>query len=364
MRDRLISWLRHVLIAANIFAAIALLGSYTSVYIGPRQFWPSYFLGLGYPYLFLVNCLFALLWMIWRWPWALISGLVIVLGLVPLSRFLSVPYYSNSSTDDIRVMTFNVKRFYPADHAKSDQVGKEYLHDIMIEHQPKILCIQENSLSKQIRTRQAARMRQEVGLDYHHYRGGGLAIYSAFPIIESGTIDIANNWTNGLIWADLVLEQDTIRVMNMHLASIALGTEHEELVNEVLDDEIEAASPRNRKDRVRNIARKLRRASYKRQDQAEALGRIIDSSPHPVLLCGDLNDTPHSYAYGQINRRLDDAWPSRGAGIGATHIGRIPMLRIDYIFGSKRIDFGDAGVVSGSTSDHAPLVATFSLAAE
>ncbi len=363
MLDRLVKWLKITCIVVNVLAAILLLASYTSVYIGPREFWPSYFLGLGYPYLLISNACFILLWMIWRWPWALISGFVILIGIIPLSKFFSMPYAGSSGDNDIRVMTFNVKRFYPGEHTRADQVNKEYLHDMMIEQKPKILFIQENSLSKQIRASQAERLRREIGLEYNHYRGGGLAIYSAFPIIESGTLNIAQNWTNGLIWADIILPQDTIRAMNIHLASIALGSEHEELVTEMLDQGNET-SPTNKLDRVRNIARKLRYASYKRQDQAEALGRVIDSSPHPVLLCGDLNDTPHSYAYGLLKQRLSDAWPSRGAGIGSTYIGRIPMLRIDYIFGSKRIDFGDAGVVSHSTSDHAPLVATFSLRAE
>ena len=55
-------------------------------------------------------------------------------------------------------------------------------------------------------------------------------------------------------------------------------------------------------------------------------------SPHPLLVVGDLNDTPHTYVYSVISKGLQDAFVQKGRGLGITYAGRIPALRIDYIF--------------------------------
>ena len=34
----------------------------------------------------------------------------------------------------------------------------------------------------------------------------------------------------------------------------------------------------------------------------------IDQSPYPVIVCGDLNDVPNSYAYNHIGRGLRNAF--------------------------------------------------------
>ena len=49
-----------------------------------------------------------------------------------------------------------------------------------------------------------------------------------------------------------------------------------------------------------------------------------------VILCGDFNDTPLSYAYNTISTNLKDAFKESGQGIGQSFV-KLPALRIDYI---------------------------------
>ena len=54
------------------------------------------------------------------------------------------------------------------------------------------------------------------------------------------------------------------------------------------------------------------------------------TSPYSLIVCGDFNDTPLSYAYHSIKGDLVDAFNLSGKGIGTSFV-KIPALRIDYI---------------------------------
>ena len=57
-------------------------------------------------------------------------------------------------------------------------------------------------------------------------------------------------------------------------------------------------------------------------------------SPYPVIVCGDFNDTPLSYAYKKIKGDLIDSFVTCAIGIGESFV-KIPGLRIDYIMHDK-----------------------------
>ena len=78
----------------------------------------------------------------------------------------------------------------------------------------------------------------------------------------------------------------------------------------------------------------------------------VETSPYPVIVCGDFNDTPLSYTYNQFNKSLIDAFRNCSSGIGPTYIGRVPAGRIDYIFHSKSLNSMDFKIQEGEYSDH------------
>ena len=67
-----------------------------------------------------------------------------------------------------------------------------------------------------------------------------------------------------------------------------------------------------------SIARKLKNGFTTRAHQVDALLNHIQTSPHPVVVCGDLNDLPV-----QLHRisRFETNWPAllrrRGAALGS-----------------------------------------------
>ncbi|MBK6641784.1 MAG: hypothetical protein IPG39_11360 [Bacteroidetes bacterium] len=83
--------------------------------------------------------------------------------------------------------------------------------------------------------------------------------------------------------------------------------------------------------RTRNILKRLKKAFIKRAAQADMISKHIGTSPYPVIVCGDFNDTSLSYTYKTISAGLLDAFRESGSGMGSTYTGPIPGLRIDYI---------------------------------
>ncbi|MEQ9186341.1 MAG: endonuclease, partial [Cryomorphaceae bacterium] len=72
--------------------------------------------------------------------------------------------------------------------------------------------------------------------------------------------------------------------------------------------------------------------------------------------CGDLNDTPGSYAYAHISEGLNDAFLSRGVATGSTYIGLFPGLRIDFLLLDPSLTIDYFSTEDVILSDHRPLV--------
>ena len=154
----------------------------------------------------------------------------------------------------------------------------------------------------------------------------GLAIFSRLPIVGRGEISFGRLTQNHAMWVDVVGpgRGDTVRIFNTHLQSMSLDE----------GDIVAAGSSRaGLKSKGRGLLRRFVRGAAARAWQADTLLANIRRSPYPVLLAGDLNDVPYSYAYSQLASELQNAWATVGFGPGNTYHGRLPpLLRIDQQF--------------------------------
>ena len=107
----------------------------------------------------------------------------------------------------------------------------------------------------------------------------------------------------------------------------------------------------------KSIVKKLRQAYLVRGEQARSVRDALEKSPYPSVLCGDFNDVPNSYTYFQIRGAMQDAFISRGAGIGRTYASISPTLRIDYILADPQFKVVQCKKVELSYSDHYPVIA-------
>jgi len=181
-----------------------------------------------------------------------------------------------------------------------------------------------------------------------------MATYSGFPIINKGTVSIKGKRKNNIcIYSDIVNEKDTIRLYNIHLASNWFRTsDYSFIQNPTLETE-------ELKKNVLSIGERLKNSFAKRAEQVEAIKTHINKSPYPVIVCGDFNDTPNSYAYHQLSNGLKDAFVEKGLGLGRSYNGKFPSLRIDYILCSPELNIHSFNTSDVKLSDHYPILAGF-----
>ncbi|HEX9890490.1 MAG TPA: endonuclease/exonuclease/phosphatase family protein [Actinomycetota bacterium] len=102
-------------------------------------------------------------------------------------------------------------------------------------------------------------------------------------------------------------------------------------------------------------------ADAERVRHAREVTDMLAGAPGPLLLGGDLNESPDAPATEWIAGRYLDAFAARGVGGGETFPSRRPRARIDYLFVTGDVEIRAVRVEDGpaviQASDHRPVVA-------
>ena len=113
---------------------------------------------------------------------------------------------------------------------------------------------------------------------------------------------------------------------------------------------------------VKDLFGRLKFGFIQRSKQIKTIKEHIMACPYRVIVCGDFNDLPYSYAYHQLKDILNNTFTKTGRGFGFTYNGKLPFLRIDNQFYSKGIQAVSFQTVkSMKYSDHFPIVGTYTL---
>ena len=347
----------------TVLAALLLVCAYISRCVNPNDAWFFAFAGLGAPILYIVNIVFALYWTI-RWKrYAFLPLAVVLIGAGWISLFfrptLRQQYPSEEQKAQV-VMSYNVAGFLTERNGRTVSTLDSVAASVA-RAKPDILCIQEYQCNS---TGLKPRLDSLIGLPHNrvNYKvpnaaggGWGLAIYSNYRIIRSGDVDFGRS-TNSALWADLFVKGDTVRVFNCHLQTTSVNRSDREYLTEQ-----EFMADSTREQRVRSIVGKLRRNFRIRATQVDSLAPMIHRSPHPVIVCGDFNDTPMSYAYRTMRGDLADAFVEKGTGIPSTYQGLFNLFRIDYIFHTREIETLGYHSPPGDYSDHKAVIARLNI---
>ena len=141
----------------------------------------------------------------------------------------------------------------------------------------------------------------------------GSIIFSRYPIIDSGMVRYPRpTLPEALMYADIKVNDDTIRVYTTHLQSLQFKKSDYEKIDRIKEAEGEMVSD------SKTIFSKLRTGISYRKIQADIVKKVLEDSPYPFLFCGDLNDVPNSYTYFTVRGDLQDAFLKKGFGVGRT----------------------------------------------
>ena len=355
-------FLHRVLLAVNVFFAVALLMSYLAVYISPENLALPAFFGLAYPYILLINILLAIAWAVMLRYEALISVLVIAVGYTHLSNYFQITRSNGNREGTFKVMSYNLMLF--TDFGNQNSNSEKRVLEFLKSQQPDILCLQEFYVDGDPVQKDTSVVNALGGKYYSHMkvtRSGknryfGIVTYSKFPIAGKGEI-IHPRSSSLTIFTDIIIEKDTFRIYNNHLQSFRLKK-----IERSFFEEMASQYDKEALGDMKNLSVSLKRAFIRRAQQAEVLKGQINHSRYPVIVAGDFNDTPVSYSYMKIRKGLNDAFVNSGYGAGFTYKGNYPANRIDYILYDNSLKCKYFDIIKVRFSDHYPVSAYFKLA--
>lgn len=336
-----------VMYGGNCIVAFLLLVSFVLPYASPKSFPTVSLLSLAVSPLILLNVLFAVYWLIRRKRRAFLSLSVLVGGYFFFNPFIEFSSEGDSDAyqNTLSILSYNV-RLFNAYEENADKNVSEIISEILKTNNPDVFCIQEFYHETKMSF-------PEYPYQYIHFKKTtnkkgeekenilGHAILSKYPLIKKGAFDFDNTYNNS-IYADVVKGNDTIRVYNLHLKSLGILPKVSYLQDRDTD----------------KLRQRMSNAFIGQEEQLKAILQHKDTSPYPVLLCGDFNNTPFSYIYRITEKGMKDAFIKRGNGLGTTYMFEFYPMRIDYVFASEELEVLKFNTIKKSFSDHFPITAT------
>lgn len=375
--NKTIKFLHKLLFRLNMLAALMLLVTYTTPYISPQTFWPMAILGLAYPILLGINILFLIYWSLHKKIlYVIFSILIILCGFPLLERTIGTvgePAPLDSTKVGIKVLSYNVKNFDLYNWNKNIEARNQMMA-LIREENPDVVCFQEffTKDDDEKGFDNVKWMQEQLGYPHYHFHKSltvrerehfGVALFSKYPLSNQNHIVIDGSQANTIIYADVSVDNKTFRLFNAHLQSIHLGRSDLRYMKELGGSE-KSKEKKTAEDHwkySKSIVNKLKNAFVKRSKQAKQLHEYIKTSPHPVVVVGDFNDTPTSYTYKVISQGLKDAFLNAGIGLGVTYAGPLPALRIDYILYDPALGAREFKIINKELSDHFPISCIVSL---
>lgn len=344
-----------LLTLCSLAVGAVMVVTYFVPYVNPGRVWFLPVLGLAAPAVYVAAVVLMLYWVIrWRRVQALTMLAVVFIGLFDVSLFwrpeIRRTYGEVSDRGTFEFMSYNVRGFYGEDGQSSVDSVVQLIERL----DPDIVCLQEFNgrladRSERFRilsdSYESARFGQTSAPD--SLVGASMIILSKYRILRSATVLSPHS----AVWADVLIDDDTVRVFNNHLRSTAINADDNDFItsHRILSDTA-------REVKIRSIVSRLRENSILRAAQVDSIADVIADARARCIVCGDFNDTPMSYVYRTMAGGLNDAFSKSGSGYSHTFRGFFNTLRIDYVLCSDSFDPVSYEVPQVEYSDHLPVV--------
>lgn len=338
-----LSWFNKIIFFFNVLVAIGTLLGYVLPFLAPKLFPLLSVFTLILPSLLLLNFFFLLYWVIQVKRQAALSALILVLGFTFISKFYKITGKDEpTDKNDLVLMTYNVRLFNLFKWIPDEFVPQKIKEFIDLQD-PDILCLQEYSKSAALNFKQYP---YKYVVSHGDKIKTGQAIYSKYRIIDKGEINLPNS-NNNVIFADVLIQSDTIRVYSIHLQSVSISPD----IHEKLDEE-----------KSKRIFKRIASAFKEQQMQSELIQSHMKDATHRKVICGDMNNSAFSYVYRNIKGDLKDAFIEAGSGFGKSYDFSYYPMRIDYVFVDPSIQVKSFKTYSDfKNSDHFPIVTRLAL---
>lgn len=335
---------KFIFVVNSLIAAICLL-SYLLPYLPPKSFKVIATLSLSVPVFLLLNIVFCLYWILRFKKQFLLSLVVLLVGfnlLKSMFEFGHEPIVSKNPSD-ISLLSYNA-RFFNSNNWSPNKFIRDSIYNFVEKENPDILFFQEFYKPEY----------KEYKKLYPHafqafnmgYNRNGQAIFSKYEIVNKGSFDFENSFNN-IIYADLKIKDEIIRVYNFHLETTGVNSKVE-LEKGVSEADSEVAE---------EVARTIANSFVKQQHQVDAFIAHAKKFKGKFIIAGDFNNTAYSYIYNKIRREFDvkDSFEEMGSGFGTTYNFKYFPMRIDFVLPSHKFTVKSHQNFKKALSDHYPV---------
>ena len=350
-----------ILAVLAFFGLVAMAFSVINPYINPQHFiWTTVF-GLAFWEILIFNVvIFLFLLLLWSnkiW----ISVVALLIAIPGISKSFS--FGSKTQADSsIRIMSYNVHMFRHVDGETDKEVFANQVMDMVREQAPDILCCQEfmGYNSKMTRPKCIEAFAENTGFQYVYYNRksnyAGNVIFSKYPLAKvAEDSGFGQENTYGVMVSVDAGEKGKFHVANVHLLSY--------MITDSEIDVLTSPSERSNLDTIgKSVLHKLSYAFQRRSDELQSVLKGMPPVEGPVIVCGDFNEPPLSYNYRQMQKAgYVDTFTKVGFGIKATYAGKLPLLRIDYVWANEGVKPLDFERYKYKASDHYPIILDFAI---
>ena len=350
-----------ILAVLAVIGVIAMALSVANAYVNPNDFiWTTVF-GLAFWEILIYNVVvFLLLLLMWSnkiW----ISVVALLIAIPGIGKSFSIGSKSKAE-NSIRVMSYNVHDFRHVDGVTEKEQFANQVMEMVREHAPDILCCQEFSQFKSgvSRPQCIEDFAKEAGFQYIYFNRktnyGGNVIFSKYPLTKvAEDSGFGKGNTYGVMVSVDAGEKGQFHVANVHLLSYM-----------ITDGEIDVLTNASERQNLDTIGKTvLHKLSFAFQKRSEELQTVLNGMPPvggPIIICGDFNEPPLSFNYRQMQKAgFVDTFTKVGFGIKPTYAGKLPLLRIDYVWANDGVKPLAFDRYKYKASDHYPIMLDFAI---
>lgn len=349
----------RLLIAINIIIIMGMLFTGYADVMDPRKYDILALAGYAFPVVCIANIFMIMVWVCVRKRLLAIPFAGFLLCFSPAMEYCPISLTSEPDDYSMKIMTFNTWELATQDKDFTQEemhAQRKTMLQKILEADCDIVCLQETYFNNDVCTIIDSIVKPKYAYtDSCMGRGNSqIQIFSKYPVKRHELIDYE---TIGNISAAFYLDYNgsELIIVNNHLQTNSFSTAEKEQIGVLVHGKMEKGKLEHES---RYVVRKLANAAKIRAAQADSVAAFIaNHKGKDMIVCGDFNDIPISYAHRIIQGQLTDCYKSSATGPGFSYKKHGMYVRIDNIMCSERFTPVYTKVdKSIELSDHFPII--------
>ncbi|MBO4429788.1 MAG: endonuclease/exonuclease/phosphatase family protein [Bacteroidaceae bacterium] len=340
-----------IFIAINLLMIVAMIFCVHTSCLPPQDYPEWSYWGLMFPVFLVVNVLFVLFWLIFKWKLVLLPLIGMAFCASNIRAYFPINFPSEPPTGSIKILSYNVMAF---GEDKSKPWDENPIMRYLLESGADIICLQE------ARKTLVDEALDSISLIYPYYyyqleTDNYIACFSKFPIDSVTKIEYPTT-TNHSYAYEMLVGEDTLLVINNHLESYKLSPEDRDDYKSILQN-YKHPEQNDSETKYLGLTGKIVEHDSIRGYQVDSVAAfIVKNKGKHIVSCGDLNATPVSYVHHCLTKYLNDAYTRSGNGPGISFNRSWMYFRLDHIMVSPNVKAYSAKVDNSiKHSDHYPI---------